>query len=328
MPTRNTRTQYLRVMGRLYPDRRMTLRLGYLTETPPWSDREGDSPLCAEIYDDQGAALGSYPLRLAEVCLEGGRGEPLRSVRGFVPFHLGARRVVFSFGGQPIQEIVRSDAPPRAQWSWQPGPAMAGAQTLTWTGDHPRQLPVEFFLRYSWDGGQSWSRLGVGTRGVSQVVDLDQLPGGEHCVFALVATDGINTTIVESAPFSLARKACAAMIWQPLDGTHYGADQPIPLHGQGFWREANRPELEQLVWSTSSEGQPACRGRLGQLRLPPGTYRITLLAGSEPYQGRAEVTITVDEAGGAGPDAEPDTGPGPGSDTGAGTGDTGHSHQA
>src|SRR5262245_48219053 len=252
MPERRARTQYLRVMGRLYPDRQMTLRLGYLTETPPCSDREGDSPLRTEIFDDNGAVLGSYPLGLSQVCLEGsdrgGGGESLQSIRGFVPFHPRARRLVFSYRGQPIQEILRSDAPPRAEWTWQPGDEMAGPQTVTWRGGHPNGLPIEFFLRYSWDGGQTWSRLGVGSSAFSQVVDFDQLPGGERCLLALVATDGINTTIVQSATFSLPLKACVAMILQPLDGSHYPADQPVPLQGQGFWREANQPEWEQLVW--------------------------------------------------------------------------------
>ncbi|MEO7191785.1 MAG: hypothetical protein ABI051_12090 [Vicinamibacterales bacterium] len=293
--------QYLRVIGRLQADRQLTLRLGYLTETPPWSDSDGDSPLRAEVFDDQGGALGSYPLRLAELCMEGARVKPRQSVRGFVPFHPRARRIVFSYRGQPVHEIARSDAPPRARWSWEPGRQLTGMQTLTWTGDHPNGLPVEFFVRYSWDDGRSWSRLSVATQEFSLAVDFDQLPGGERCVFALVATDGINTTIVESARFTLPRKGCVALILQPLDGAHFASGEPVPFQGQGFWREESRPEWEQLTWHTSSDTQPVLRGRLGQLQLPPGQHVITLLAGSEPHQGRAQVTITVGSESAAAP---------------------------
>ncbi len=308
----NGRTQYLRVRGRLYPDRQMTLRLGYLTETPPWSDREGDSPLRAEIFDDAGAPLGSYPLRLSLFCLEsaehGGSGHTFRSVRGFVPFHPRARRVVFSYRGQPLHEISRSEARPRTEWTWQPAGELTGAQTITWRGEHPNGLPVEYFLRYSWDGGRSWSRLGIASDALSQVVDFDQLPGGERCLLLLVATDGINTTIVPSEPFSLPLKPCAALILQPLDGGWYAADQPVLLQGQGFWREANRPEWQQLAWYCDAENEPVARGGLGQLHLPPGEHTVTLLAGSEAFQGSAAVTITVVDAGS---EPAPDTGSGP-----------------
>ena len=80
MPEHIERTQYLRVMGRLYPDRQMALRTGYLTETPPWSDREGDSPLRAEIFDDNGAAAGQFsPARLR--ALHGGGRGPAAPIR-------------------------------------------------------------------------------------------------------------------------------------------------------------------------------------------------------------------------------------------------------
>lgn len=297
MPEPNPHTRYLRVMGRLYSDRRMTLRPGYLTETPPWNDRDRESPLRADVFDPQGTLLGSFPLRVAEMCREGGKGESLQSVRGFVPFHPLARRVVFAYRGEAIHEITRSDESPRARWSWHPQERMTGQRTVTWTADHPAGLAVECFLRYSWDDGRTWSRLTVGDNSLSQVVDFDQLPGGEHCVLALVATDGINTTSVDSARFSVPRKACVAMIQHPLEGSRHAADEPVLLHGQGFWREENRPEFEQLAWYTSSDTQPASTGRLGQLQLAPGQHTITLLAGNEPHRGRAEVTIVVGEVG-------------------------------
>ena len=85
------RTRYLRVMGRLRADRQLTLRLGYLTATPPWSDVDGESALRAEVFDDQGALLGSFPLRLSAMCAEGQRGgvalAPARLSRHTIRWH-------------------------------------------------------------------------------------------------------------------------------------------------------------------------------------------------------------------------------------------------
>jgi hypothetical protein len=293
MPENASPTQYLRVIGRLYPDRQLALRPGYLTETPPWTDREGDSPLHAATFDENGALLGRFPLRVAEMCEEGGQGRRPQAVRGFVPFHPHARRLVFSYRGQPVHEIIRSNTSPRAEFTWQPVKAPAGLQTITWAGRHSEGLPVQFFLRFSNDGGQTWNRIGSRTSGFEQVIDFDELAGGERCQLALVATDGINTTIANSAPFTLARKPCVAMILQPLDGDSYPASQPVRLQGQGFWREFERPEWQQLAWYIDSDSHPAGSGAELEVSLPPGRHTITLLAGSEIYQGRAEVMITV-----------------------------------
>lgn len=293
MPEPFVRTQYLRVIGRLYPDRQLVLRPGYLTDNPPWSDRTGNSPLVAETFDERGALLGSFPLRLNGTCLEGGSGERPQAVRGFVPFHPRSRRLVFSYHGQPVHEIIRSDSAPRAEFTWHPGDSPSGPQKITWAGEHPKGLPLQFFLRFSNNGGRSWNRIGTRTQDHEQVTDFDELPGGERCLLALVATDGINTAVVESTLFALPRKPCVAMILNPLDGDNFPADRPILLQGQGYWRETAQPEWEQLEWYLSNDSHPAGKGRQVEVSLPPGRHTITLLAGDPEYQGRAVVEVNI-----------------------------------
>jgi len=288
------RTQYLRVIGRLYPDLRLALRPCYLTSNPPWSEREGDSPLRADCFDDSGAPLGSFPLRLSEQYLEGSSEEMPQAVRGYVPFHPSARRVVFTFRGQRIHEILRSETAPRTDFNWHPADPPTGEQVVTWEGEHPEGLPVQYFLRFSNDGGETWNRIGIRTEAHEQVIDFDQLPGGERCQLALVATDGINTTINTCPPFFLPRKPCIALITHPLDGATYPAGQPILLLGQGYWRETAQPEWEQLEWHTSNDAEPVGRGSRAEVTLPPGQHTITLLTGSDEYRGSAEVVVRVE----------------------------------
>lgn len=294
MPETFERTQYLRVIGRLYPDLRLALRPGYLTSSPPWSEREGDSPLRVETFDDTGAALGSFPLRLSDFCHEGRTGEHPQAVRGFVPFHPRTRRVVFSHHSLPIHELIRSSSAPQIDFTWQTTDLPAGQQVVSWNGEHPEGLPVQYFLRFSNNGGETWNRIGTRTESHAQTIDFDELPGGESCLLALVATDGINTSIRESAPFFLPRKPCIALIIQPLDGMIYPADQPITLQGQGYWLETAQPEWEQLEWFAAREGSPVGHGSRTEVTLPPGQYVIALQTGPEEYRGRAEVRIRVE----------------------------------
>jgi hypothetical protein len=286
-------TMYLRVIGRLYPDRQLELRPGYLTGAAPWSDRDGESPLRAETFDDGGASLGSFPLRLSPVYHDGGGRERPQAVRGFVPFHPRTRRVVFDYEGRPILDVVRSDSAPRVEFTWRPDDGLTGAQTVTWDGEHPEGLPVQYFLRFSRDGGDTWDRIGTRTAERSAEVDVDDLPGGEQCLLAVVATDGINTAVAESAPFALPRRPCVALIRHPQDGGTYLPEWPIPLQGQGFWRERAEPEWEELEWRTAAGDESLGRGRRVDVTLPPGEHTISLLAGGGDDQGRADVTITV-----------------------------------
>jgi hypothetical protein len=293
MPNHAITTQYLRVIGRLYADRRLVLRAGYLTETPPWTDREGAGPLRAGTFNANGAALGEYPVRVSEVCLDGGRGPRPQAVRAFLPFHPDTSRVVFTFEGHPIHEVVRSHAAPRVELAWRPeGHPVSGRQTVRWSATHPEGLPLQFLLRFSHDAGRSWSRIGHRTEGLEDVVDFDALPGGE-CRLAVVATDGINTVVAPSETFTLPRKPCVAMILHPVDGERYAGGQAILLQGQGYWRELAQPEREHLEWQASDQDRPLGHGARLEVTLPPGRHTIGLLAGEVDYRGRAEVSIQV-----------------------------------
>jgi hypothetical protein len=288
--------QYLRVIGRLYADRQLALRPGYLTTAPPWTDLEGEGPLWAQTIDAGGRLLGRFPLRLNGVCAEPSPSTEPQAVRGFVPFHAEARQVVFTYEGAPILELARHDEPPRVELSWQPEARMAGRHRVTWDARAADGAPVQFFLRYSIDAGASWNRIGTRTDQLAQEVDFDDLPGGDECRLAVVATDGIDTAVSESGSFAVERKPCVAIILEPAHVGTYRHDAPVPLLGQGFWRERAEPEWEHLQWFVGDDEQPVAGGRRADIVLPPGQHSITLRAGGEPYQGRAEAQIVVEEA--------------------------------
>jgi hypothetical protein len=289
MPIEVPRVEYLRVIGRLYPDRRLVLRPGYLTARPPWTDIHGESPLLAVTLDERGDGLGRYPLRLYDGCAEpSGRPRP-QAVRAFVPLHPRTRRVEFHHDGAIVHELARRDEPPRVELRWQPSDRVGGREQIAWAADEA----VQFFLRYSRDGGETWDRIGSRTEDLEQTVDFDDLPGGDRCMVAVVATNGIDTTIVTSPAFEVESKACVAMVFDPVPGATITSDVPVLLRGQGFWREDGRPELQELTWHLDDAEEPIATGRRVEVRLPDGQHTIVLRAGAGERAGRAEVTVTV-----------------------------------
>jgi hypothetical protein len=285
-------TQYLRVIGRLYPDLRLRLRPGYLSDKPQWIDREGDSPLSAELINEAGDRIATFPLRLLASCGGESSAGAALGVRGWIPLHPQTRSVRYVYRGHLLFEQRRSEAGPQAAFAWKPPERVDGQHRVKWKAEHPEGSAVQSFLRYSHDGGQTWIRIGGRTEAGEQTVDFDQLPGGERCLLALVATDGINTHVVESEPFRVAEKACYAMILGPLDGANLPAGQPVHLEGQGFWLEEARTEREALEWISSVDGEIG-RGAAVEAVLSPGRHTLTLLAGHGQRKSKAGVRVTV-----------------------------------
>lgn len=295
----STTVQYLRVIGRLYADLQLKLRPGYLTEFAPTVESEGagDGLLEAQLFDAENALIAKYPLRLDDVCAQGGTGRP-RAVRGWIPFHPRTRTVRYTYRGRVLQETVRADAGPEVRLTWQPPARVKGTRRITWRARAADSTTAQFFLRYSHTAGKTWHRIGLRTSGNACEVDFDQLPGGDRCQLALVATDGINTAVVESPPFAVPLKPCQAMILAPVDGSSVRRGERVQFIGQGFWLEEGHVEKQMLEWVSSIDGSLGCGPTLEAASLSLGEHRITLRAGAEPRQGSQSMIVRVTENSG------------------------------
>jgi hypothetical protein len=282
---------YLRLIGRLEPDNRLLLRPGHLTSKPRQIDEDPESELVAELVDEEGKTLLRHGVPLVPYCVDG-EITASRAVRATIPFNSRTRTIRFLRDGVLVHEIEVSRAAPKVELTWEPGQG-TGKQRITWRAEHPEGLPLEFFLRYSHDGGKTWQRASLRTRETQQSLDLDALPGGRRCAVAVVATDGVNTTMARSRMFAVPVKPCRAMIISPEDGAELDAAEPVVLEGQGFYLEEASPELEELRWSSRPSGLDG-EGALVTVSEPnPGKYRLTLEAGRGDRVGRETVSIVI-----------------------------------
>jgi hypothetical protein len=249
-----------------------------------------------------------YKLWAHPYCANGKR-LPDLAVRGNIPFPSTTRIVKFYWKNNPIpipfywkgnpivmNELKVSEEKPQIEITWhvEPNSVVVGKHTITWKKIHPPDQHLQYFLRYSHDKGNNiWQRVGWRTAELGQDIDFDQLPGGESCKVAVVATDGVNTAIAETESFKVPIKPCISMILSPVEGDQFAPDKPLLLRGQGFDMENNTAETEALFWTSSIDGELG-KGMLVEVpRLSIGSHSITLTAGTGTRAGKATIPIQV-----------------------------------
>lgn len=284
--------RYLVLHGTLYPDNRFALRSSHLTDDAGVYRGEARSPVVAELIDEHGNTLGRHGVPIAHPC-DGGPTSHDVTVRGAVPFHPATRAVRLTRDGLPIHELAVSGRGPDIRLTWRPSVQVDGRQEVSWEATHPEAGSLQFFLRYSHTDGATWRRLGWRTTKLRTVVDFDELPGGEHCRLAVVASDGVRAAVAETGRFRVPVKPCQALILGPTDGTRVELGRALRLRGQGVYLEENAPETDALLWTSDRDGELG-RGMVLEVEaLSPGEHRIALTAGTGERAGTRAIRVTI-----------------------------------
>jgi hypothetical protein len=164
-------------------------------------------------------------------------------------------------------------------------------QRIAWSATHPEGRHVSYALAYTNDDGATWQPLLLPSPATELEVDFDTLPGGRGRL-RLIATDGTATAMSDSPVLRVARKPCIPTIFEPADGAELPGDEPITLHGQGYYLEERRVDEEHLDWNSSLDG-PVGNGAAIQVELRPGKHEITLEAGTPARRASTSVNVTV-----------------------------------
>jgi len=137
-----------------------------LTPLPAASDYQ------AELLDAQGKVLATYPVPVVEAIADP-TGEVARSISAVVPQPAQlVARVRLTHTGQMVAEksLIPTSVAPAAAPSVT---RQAGAVTVRWNG--PAQPAL---VRYSADGGQTWTTVGVDVLGGELTLNSADLPAG------------------------------------------------------------------------------------------------------------------------------------------------------
>ncbi len=263
------------------------------------------SPYVVELRAPSGRILESQRLRQTDFgrTLDDDHMEFLVDV----PWHDDAAEIVFSRDDEELDTFEITSDPPEVEmesigsgeellsegrtiaWSYpnEDGPA------TTRTESEPTDAESVQHVRYSNDGGTTWSTIGRDVRGIEYRVDPAGLPGGDDCRFQVVASKGFRTGVATSEPVRISQKPREPFIVSPEEGDRFADGELVQF--LGLSRSPTGASQEgTLQWSSSIDGYLGSGGVLVEHALSVGAHRITLdTDASLKNEASASVTIRV-----------------------------------
>lgn len=169
---------------------------------------------------------------------------------------------------------------------------------LTWTASDPDGDPLRFSVRYSHDGGDTWTLLAPMLSEPRFTMESFALvAGGEDAIFEVTANDGVHTASALTEPRVAPDGPPTIAIVSPNDERIVPLHQPVVLRAQTFdWEDgiANRPDVS---WESSRDGGLGEGEFVLALELSAGVHVITATATDAAGQtAAATITVVVDEA--------------------------------
>jgi hypothetical protein len=150
-------------------------------------------------------------------------------------------------------------------------------------------------VQYSTDGGVTWSILAANLTDPTFSFDGDYLPGSDHGIIRVIATDGFNNASVDSNQISVAAKAPLIAITSPAEAASVDFGAPIILQGAGTDLLDGPITIgEQYSWSSDKDGALGNGNPLILSNLSAGKHTLTLsVQNSSGLVSTASVHITV-----------------------------------
>jgi hypothetical protein len=183
------------------------------------------------------------------------------------------------------------------------GETFDSQMTISWRASDPDSGDrLLFTVQYSPDNGQTWRALLTNVPNLSgtdtATVDLKSLSGLPASTtggrIRVIASDGYNTAMAVSQPFTVPNRAPQPTISLPWPGQSIPAGQPVLLQGAASDAEDGGLSGAALRWTV--DGRDAGTGQTRLIAgLAPGQHTVTLTArDSAGREQRTSTTLTVE----------------------------------
>ncbi len=173
------------------------------------------------------------------------------------------------------------------------GETLSGEQAVMWSVSDPDSSVHTFRVEYSTDGGANWQMFSTNIDDASLIVGFDELPGSSgNALIRVLASDGANTGVGVSQPFTVPSKSPRVGLIAPDDGRSYELGDLVWLQGVGWDPEDGYLKGSAMQWASTLDGLLGTGDELHVTDLSPGTHTITLTA-TDPDANQATDTITV-----------------------------------
>jgi hypothetical protein len=207
-------------------------------------------------------------------------------------------------GGSVIDSVRPGASPPTISIFKPAGGALIENElTVQWTAHDPDAGDsLLFTVQYSHDNGASWHTLALNlpdspdpTRRLS-LGDLSGLHGSgtNTALVRVLASDGYNTAIATSQPFTLRNRPPLPVILTPAAGQTFPAAQDIALVGSATDAEDGGLSGPALSWQVDGLDQGS-GGEVSVAGLAPGAH-LALLGASDSLGQRISETVSFNVA--------------------------------
>jgi hypothetical protein len=189
----------------------------------------------------------------------------------------GSTQLRVKHGGTVLTGIIISAHAPTLSLTYPSGGQTWGATgnyTIRWQGDDVDGDTLHYTILYR-QGTGDWSVLGTDLTANELTVNAADLPGGTAAEVQVLATDGINTTAVESAPFTVGRKPPEAFITYPADDAGFMPGVSLFLQGTAYDLEDGALPDSAYRWTSNKDGDLSS-GASNLVILSPGPHVIML----------------------------------------------------
>jgi hypothetical protein len=257
--------------------------------TGPIAEPKGEQTrYSVALYGPKDAMIESQALRLPVPHLE--RADDARHFTALLPWNPSATALVVKKDDRVLKRFrIAAKAPVVSLERPARGQTLQGRYKLSWKAGG---AGASYTVRYSPDGGESWRYVAGNLKGTSVSVDLDALPGGERCLFQVLAHAGLRTSTATSAEFRVPQRPAQLLIASPRNGENLDEGSSVYLFGAAFLPGGAMASPDHLQWSSDRDGALGAGSQVMVQTLSAGEHRITLqsdAAGVKPVSVRIMV---------------------------------------
>ncbi|MCX8173519.1 MAG: fibronectin type III domain-containing protein [Thermoplasmata archaeon] len=208
-----------------------------------------------------------------------------------LPCPNGTEKLVFRYRNLTLKEIVQSRNSPAVSIN-SVSALPNGSFEIRWSGSDADGDKIRYSLFYSPNGGSNWEPVAEELEATTYVFNHSEYPGGNNCIFRVIASDGFNAGSAASEPVTVSRKVPIVKITAPVDGTSFSTGARIELRGAAHDAEDDTIQPVYFNWTSAEDGFLGTGSILTISSFGEGNHTITLTV-NDTDGNKASQTITI-----------------------------------